>query len=411
MSGDVAMRPIEPDEFPRFFECFFQALGYDPRDDDRDLERTVFEPQRSLAGFDGDRMVSTATILSHMLSVPGAVLPVAAVTMVSVAPTHRRRGILTRMMTRQLSDLHEQGAEAIAALWASEAGIYGRFGYGLASRGAAVSGATRSMQFPPSVDLGEGRVQVLSASEAEPHLRAIYDAVRPNMPGWLDRDGNWWQIRLNDPERRREGATALRFAVYVEPSGEASGYAIYRIKMEWNDAGPNGEIQVTEVVATTPQAYAAVWSFLLNLDMTRRIVWRSTAPDEPLQHLVGDPRAVQLQLADNLWVRLVDVDRALAARTYARDIDVVLDVTDPTCPWNVGRWRLSGDGKGATCTQTSDPADLQLAVADLGAAYLGGPSLASLAAAGRVRELHSGALAETSRAFSGDRAPWCLEVF
>ena len=181
--------------------------------------------------------------------------------------------------------------------------------------------------------------------------------------------------------------------------------------MEWNDAGPNGEVQVTEVVATTPQAYAAVWSFLLNLDMTRRIVWRSTAPDEPLQHLVGDPRAVQLQLADNLWVRLVDVDRALAARTYARDIDVVLDVTDATCPWNVGRWRLSGDAKGATCTQTSDPADLRLAVTDLGAAYLGGPSLAALAAAGRVRELHAGALAETSRAFSGDRAPWCLEVF
>ena len=222
MSGDVAMRPIEPDEFPRFFECFFQALGYDPRDDDRELERTVFEPQRSIAGFDGDQMVSTAAILSHTLSVPGAMLPVAAVTMVSVAPTHRRRGVLTSMMTRQLTDLHEQGAEAIAALWASEAGIYGRFGYGLASRGATVSGATRSMQFPPSVDVGEGRVQVHSASEAEPHLRAIYDVVRPSMPGWLDRDGNWWQIRLNDPEHRREGATALRFAVCVEPSGEAS---------------------------------------------------------------------------------------------------------------------------------------------------------------------------------------------
>ncbi len=411
MSGDLAMRPIEDDEFGAFYACFFNALGYDPRDDERDLERTGVDMRRTLASFDGDQMVSTAAILTRQLTVPGAIVPVAAVTMVSVAPTHRRRGILTTMMTRQLTELHDQQAEPVAALFASEAGIYGRFGYGLAARSAQVSGATRTMQLAADVDLGPGRVQLLTAAEAEPHLRAVYESVRPSQPGWLDRDDPWWGVRLYDPEHRRQGATTLRFAVHLEPSAEATGYAVYRVKMDWNDAGPNGEVQVTELVAATTEAYAALWSFLLNLDMIRRIQWRMAAPDEAVQHLIGDPRAVQLTLADNLWVRVVDVDRALAARTYSRDIDLVLEVADPTCPWNARRWRLSGNGDGATCAPTSDPADLQLGSTDLGAAYLGGPTLSALAAAGRVREVSKGALAAASRAFGGDRAPWCLEIF
>jgi len=318
--------------------------------------------------------------------------------------------VLTAMMRRQLIEIAEAGREPVAALWASEASIYGRFGYGLAAREATLSGHTQRMRLHPGTDLGAGRVRQVTAAELPLLVRDMRDRLREHTVGWLDRPGQWWQFQLYDAEHRRGGATAMR-AVVCEEAGEITGYAAYRIKGDWQPSGPDNEVRVHEMAATDPRAYAAIWSFLLNLDLVRRVRAAHRPVDEPLQHLVTDARAVGLALSDNMWVRTVDVGRALAARRYTRDIDVVLDVADDFCPWNAGRWRLSAGPAGAECARTSDGADLALSSTELGAAILGGTSVAVLAAAGRVRELRAGAVARVSDAFAVVRAPWCPDRF
>jgi predicted acetyltransferase len=217
----------------------------------------------------------------------------------------------------------------------------------------------------------------------------------------FDRPGPWWGDRLHDPESNRDGAQPLRAVV------AGDGYALYAVKPGFDEDGPAGEVRIRELVAATPEARATVWSFLLDQDLTRRIAWELAPVDEPLWLMVTDPPSVRRSLADALWVRLVDVERALSARTYSAEVDVVLEVGDAFCPWNDGRYRLS-DG---ACERTDASPDLELDVAALGAAYLGGTTLLELAAAGRVRELRPGSLARTSAAFRGEVAPWCPEMF
>src|SRR5918995_4749968 len=166
-------RPISAEEFPAFLKVLFDAFGDDFRDDECEIESLVFEPERSLAVFDEDAIVGTAAIFSRELTVPGAVTPVAAVTLVSVAPTHRRRGLLTSLMRRQMTDLHENEREPVAALWASEAAIYGRFGYGPAARGARLTARTPRLRMRPGTDRGTGRIRRVELDHARAHLRAV----------------------------------------------------------------------------------------------------------------------------------------------------------------------------------------------------------------------------------------------
>ena len=185
------------------------------------------------------------------------------------------------------------------------------------------------------------------------------------------------------------------------------GYAVYAVRPEFGEDGPAGEVRVRELVAATPAAHARLWAFLLDQDLTRTITWELAPVDEPLWLTLTDPRSLRTTVTDSLWVRLVDVATALGARRYASSADVVIEVADGVCTWNAGRYRLSGGG----CERSEAAADLALDVADLGAAYLGGTTLRSLAAAGRVRELTPGALARASAAFRGEVEPWCPEIF
>lgn len=405
------MRPITAEEFPEYYRRLAETFHEEVRDTDREMDLAIFEPDRSLAVLADKEIVGTAAIFSRDMTVPGGQLPTAAVSLVSVAPTHRRRGLLTAMMRRQLTELYEGGIEAVAALWASEAAIYQRFGYGSATAGARLSGQTQAMVFRREVDAGVGRIRLVGEEEARLRLVEVYEQARTATPGFLDRRNRWWDIRLYDPEHHRGGATAYQYALHEEPAGRVNGYAVYRIKNKWSETGPDGKLAVQEMMASTPQAYAALWWYLLNIDLIRSVTRTHGPIDEPLQHLLLDPRAVQLTAVDQLWVRLADVGRALAGRRYAAELDVVLAVSDEFCPWNAGRWRLSGGPAGSRCERSIDSADLALSSTELGAAYLGGTALASLAAAGRVRELRPGALAAASAAFRTPRPPWCPEVF
>ena len=410
-SEAMELRPVSAGEEPAFTRACQAAFHDDPQVDDRALTTALFEPARSLAVLDDAAIVATTSAYTRELSVPGAVVDAACVTDVGVLPTHRRRGLLTRLMRRQLDDVHERG-EPIAALWASEPGIYGRFGYGLAARAADVSIATTGARVRHDAPSAPGRLVLLAPSEAIPRAAPLYDALRRGRVGHLSRGESWWTRRVHDPPHRRAGARPLRAVVREDADGRADGYALYAVRDEGAGSGPpGGTVVVRELFARSPGATSALWAYLAGLDLTWRVTWEAAPPDEPPDWFVSLPERPRVRLTENLWVRVVDAGTALARRTYAAPVEVVLDVDDGFCPWNSGRWRLAADATGATCERTGAPADLALSAIDLGAAYLGGPTLAALAAAGRVRELRAGALAATSLAFTGTRAPWCPEVF
>lgn len=348
-----------------------------------------------------------ALAFSRELTVPGAVLPAAHISSVGVRPTHRRRGLLTALMRRQLADIAAAGREPIAVLWASETTIYPRFGYGLASSRLKFSIMNREVRLTEPPAEPAGRLLMGDPAALLPDLGRLYDRLRPTRPGWSDRDDSWWRYVLTDPKDDRDGATPLYAVVHHGPAGP-SGYALWRVRHGWTDHGPDAEVLVREVVAGDPATYRALWRFLLGIDLSRKVSWHLAAVDEPLLHLVDEPRRLGGTIADGLFVRLVDLPAALAARRYPAPVDVVLEVTDPILPANAGRWRLTGGPDGATCERTTDPADLACSVTDLGAAYLGGTSLHALAAAGRVRLLTGN---DPSVAFGWHRAPSATEVF
>jgi predicted acetyltransferase len=400
------LRRVTEDEFPGWARAIANSYAEDLTDEQVAAERATTELDRTLGAFDGSEPVGGTAAFTRQLAVPGAVLPVAGITWVGVAPTHRRRGILTAMMRRQLDDLHANGIEPIAALRPSEAGIYGRFGYGPAARGAQLRCDKRSMAFRPGTDFGTGAIRLLPADQARPQLEQVYNRVWPMTVGWPDRAERFWDTRLRDDQAARRGTTALRCAVHIERDGSASGYALYRLSDE-RDAlgGDSSTVRVLEFAALSRQAHASLWRFLAGIDLVRWIDYEA-AVDEPLPHLLTEPRALRWSEVDRFWVRLIDVGRALAGRRYATPLEVVLEIEDDFCPWNAGRLRLRADGDDVNCERTSDPADLQLSVAELGAAFLGGTTLASLAAVGLVRELRPGALTRATTAFRAEREPF-----
>lgn len=403
------MRPASAAEFDAFYDAMSDTFFEGVFEVDVEAERARFEAERSLTVWDGGAIVATGGIFSRQLTVPGGIVPMAGVTYITVAPTHRRRGLLTGMLGRQFTELHEASAEAVAGLWASEGAIYGRFGYGSAVPRAVLSGAKPA--FRPGTDLGTGRVRRVSKDEMRPHAEAVYEVLRPLTVGHLDRSPAWWDRRLMDPEHWRDGATPSRYLIHEEADGSVTGFAVFRVKVDWSSNDSNSQVIVMDLSGTTPQVTARLWRFLLDLDLTAGFRRRLASPDEPVRYLVADPRAVKVEIVDSLWIRLVDLDRALSARRYQVDLDVVLEVADAHCPWNVGRWRLSGGRDGAEVHSTRDAADLTLSTSELGAAYLGGTTLQALAHAGLVTEQTAGSLRQASLAFGADSAPWCPEVF
>ena len=395
----MEMRPATHEEFDGFDHAVLAAFHREVTEEDRRAFALIDEPERSLAWFDDGRIVAGTSIYSRHVTVPGAIVPCAAVTAVGVMPTHRRRGLLTAMMRRQLEDIRAAG-EPVAALWASEGAIYGRFGYGIAVRTAHLTARRPAARLSAPPALGDPMRAGPAADHVE-HMRGVHERVRGERPGMLDRPGPWWQARLNDPESGRKGAQPLQALAVPD------GYALYAVRPDRDEDGPAGEVTIRELVAATPAARALLWDFLLDQDLTRTITWSLAPADEPLWLMLTDPDAVRLVVQASLWVRIVDVSAALSARGYTADPDVVLDLSDAFCPWNAGRYRLAG----GRCEPTDAEPDLALDASALGAAYLGGTLLAELAQAGRVTELRPGALARASAAFRGDVAPWCPEIF
>ena len=421
MAEQYPIRPVTDEELAAFRAVDEHAFHSGPPNEGRmSLLRRLFETDRSLAAFDpalpGDAgPVGVAGAYTFRMSVPGGQVPTAGVTFVAVLPTYRRRGILRSLMHRQLADIAAAGQEPIAALWASEAPLYWRYGYGQATTTTTFRfrrGEGAMAPFAPADPALRVRLAEPAAARAE--LAKVYDTVLDGQPGFFTRNDAWWDRVLYDPEEDRGGASPQRCVIADDNSGPR-GYALYRPRDRWDEDRflPDGLLSVNELVAADPAAAAALWSDLLSRDLLTEITARLRPADDPVLHQLLDPRRARTQQHDGVWVRVIDLPAALSRRRYSCPVDAVLEVTDELLPDNAGRWRLRSGGpdSAVACERTTEPADVALDIRELGAAYLGGTRLGLLAAAGLVTQLRPGALAPLSAAMSWDPAPWCPRIF
>jgi predicted acetyltransferase len=363
--------------------------------------------ERMHAAFDGSEIVGGAGAFPLELTVPGGPVPCAGVTVVGVLPTHRRRGILDRMMRAQLADVRERG-EPLAALWASEETIYGRFGYGLAALDAMVRAKRVDAALRAALPGRQGAMRLVGHDEALKVFPRVYERVRRQTTGFLSRSPEWWDVRkLRDTPDRRRGAGELN-RVLLELDGRPAGYVLYRIKLEFAEATNKSQVRVLEAIGDSPAATRELWRFLLAIDWVEEIHCDLLSPDHPLFLLVERPNRLNWKVFDGLWLRLVDVGAALSARATATDGRVTFDVgADPVLPDNVGVWTME-DG---AARRSRRRADVRLDVQSLASAYLGGFTFAELARAGRIEEVTRGGIARADALFRVDAKPWCPEIF
>lgn len=404
MSKDLTVRPLTSADMPRLLEIDNIAFLEGPvSPEGMEWQLRFLEQERTIGAFDDATQVGGAAIFTLQLTVPEArQVPMAGVSWVSMLPTHRRRGGLRAMMRHQLHTLHETGAEPVAGLQASQAEIYGRFGYGIATRAYRlnVPRHANALRLPEGVD--DVRVSLVDPKSSIDACKEVFNKYVPTRPGMLVKPDWWYEFDVADLAEMR-GEMSVNRLLLAERDGAPVGYASYRTKAS---AGHIGEAVVKAVYADDAAAHAALYRVLLNIDLATTIAIESCPTDDPLLSMLEDPRSAKPALRDELYVRLVDLDRALALRTYAAPVDVVFDVVDEFCPWNAGRWRLSGDENGAVCARTEDPAALTIGARELGSIYLGGVTLRALASAGRVIEHTPGAVRAVSRAFASDVAPY-----
>ncbi|HEY2313942.1 MAG TPA: GNAT family N-acetyltransferase [Streptosporangiaceae bacterium] len=415
MSASYPIRPITPDEFEAFGAVPGQAFLEEWPAEAREIERQVTEFDRTIAAFDGAQIVGTAGAYTFRLTVPGGTADAAGISSVSVLPSHRRRGILTDMMRHLIMDARQRG-EAMAILFASESGIYGRFGYGVATwhqRIRIARGDGRLAVGAAGPELKEPRLRFTGPAEARADLLRVFDAALPGRPGMLARNDSWWNVLLSDPPTTRDGMSPLRCVVAEDDAGPR-GYTLYRTQPSWTDGLADGTLRLRELIALDPAAAAALWADMFSRDLVGQVIAPSRPVDDPLLAMLADPRRAQPLVSDALWVRLIDLPAAMRQRSYASPVDIVLDVVDPLLPDNAGRWRLTSGGPddgSPQCERSTAPADLLMATHALGAGYLGGASFGQLAAAGHISELTPGALTRLAAAMSWDPRPWCSMMF
>jgi len=406
----VELRPITVDEVPRFSRAVTAGFGRDEPDDNASVHdgfAANIDLSTTLAALDGDHIVATFGSFDLDLIVPGGSVAMAGTTVVTVAPTHRRRGLLTEMMTRHLRQALDRG-QPLAGLWASEEVIYGRFGYGPAAESVTIEVPTRLVSTAPAPP--DVTVRALSDDEARRQLPPLFDRWVRRSPGGSPRSEAWWEWRhFDDPPEDRRGATSRR-TVLAERGGEPVGYAAYRQRA---GSGPDGvgRVEIIEIVHDDDDTRRALWHFLTNIDLYDTVYWWVAPVDEPMLVEVDRFRSLTVGPIDTLWLRLLDVPACLGARTYEGDGSLVFAVTDSFLDRG-GSFQLDVvDGVGS-CEPIDDgpEPDLTIGIAELGALYLGGRSARTFARAGRI-EGDQHAIQVLDRVFRSTAAPYCGEVF
>ena len=408
MTDDV--RAIEPDEAEAFLRAVYRAFGTDyPKETERELRRfrDTMPIEGTRAAFDGAEVVGTLGTAPLTLRTPGGSIEMAGTTMVTVQPSHRRRGLQRALMTSHLEGARAEG-KPIAGLWSSEVPIYGRYGYGNANdRFVAEIDASA-----PSVLRGgiRGSVRLVDPQRAPDILPGIYHRATEQRPGTLVRSEAWWKWEiLHDPEHFRRGNSTYRFAVREGDAGP-DGYVMFRQKDVWTDLVADGRVMIEELVAADPEAHADLWRFITSIDLFPKVSYWNLPLDDELPWLTHDSRKVVRRQTDGLWLRILDVPAVLEARSYPVDGAIAIAVHDPLFPDLEGTYRLEVSGGEGRCRRVATEPELTLGVAALGSLFLGGQSAVTLARAGLV-EGDEDAAVRADGLFSWPVAPWCPEIF
>ena len=405
---EITTRPIIEDETVPFREAIMLGFGEDLNDEEFPPEWLEVIPlDRTVAAFDGDMIVGTLAGIPFDVTVPGGKqIPMAGTTIVTVAATHRRQRVLTAMMRDHLDDGVSRG-EPLAGLWASESLIYSRYGFGVASETEAIE----MDQTRVSIDGEAGSVRMVTAEEAAVVMPPLYEVERSRRPGMLSRTGKWWDRDLFfDPSIGRRGFSAQRYLIH-ETDGQPDGYAIFRQKPDWETGFPNGMIRIREIISNSRSAHTGIWRFVTNVDLFPKIVFRNLPVDDPLRWKVPDHRRIERKRWDGLHLRILDVEQALEARTYAADGKIRIAVDDPFMPELGGSFELAVMDGSASCRRIDTPeSDLELSTVELSSLYLGSGDAHAMFLAGLVRG-DADSITLLGRMFRGDVAPWCEEVF
>jgi predicted acetyltransferase len=414
-SSRFEIRPPRDDEFAQIVALADLGFGEETSPEWEEELRNDFPWERALCAYDAGRVVGSLAAYTMELTLPGgATLPTSGITWGGTLPTHRRRGILADLLAGLLDDGVRRD-EPLSVLMASESRIYPRFGFGPATTMMSFSLDRAHAGFSiPMPTAAPQAITLLSNAEATDRLPQIYESARRDQPGAVTRSATWWSHYLADPLPLREGATKMYHAVHEDDAGREDGYVTYRLKEDWAVATPVYEVRVEEVIAGTAECYKALWDYVIGTDLVQTISCHRGRPDEPLRLLLADSRRLEVNaIADDLYLRLLDIPRALAARTYAATGDVVLEVADSFPAPTTSRYALAAEAgrPGATCTATRRPADIILRTDALAAAYLGGETFTNLVRAGRATASNPAGLVAADAMFSWGIAPYCCTMF
>ncbi|MEV5780502.1 GNAT family N-acetyltransferase [Streptomyces sp. NPDC048448] len=412
----IDVRPITETEIPDWIRALNTGFLRSPavsEQETADRGAYMLLP-RTLGAFDAGRCVATFRSFPQQLTtVGGAHVPAEAITNVSVTATHRRRGLLTRMMGTALTAAKERG-DVVATLIAAEYPIYGRYGFGPATTATqwTVEVPRTGLDRRWSGPADGGRIDLVDGEEVRKTGPELHARLSRTQPGVVSRVERWWQV--NTGALKPDGTTWTEpfYAVYRSADGEVEGLVAYKSDDNWGDAKqPLNTATVKWLIGVTPAAERALWHYLCSIDWITQVKTGWRAPDDLLPDFLPDPRAARITTqADWLWVRILDVVRAMEARTYAGSGTLVLDVTDGD-GLSAGRYRLDAGPDGAVCAPTGQSADLTLDVRELSALWLGEASAVRLAALGRVREEREGAASVADALLRTSRRPWCPDIF
>lgn len=413
-------RLVTAAEYPDWLRAvgtgFLRASAAVPGEEEVAVRLAHTDLARVQGVFDAGRCVATFRSFAQELTVVGgAKVRADAVTAVTVTPTHRRRGLLSRMMATDLAAAKERG-DVVASLIAAEYPIYGRYGFGPAAWATEWeidvprAGLDPRARVPSEAD--GGRIELVDGADVRKLGPELHTRLAARQHGVVSRDERWWQRSTGVDLPAYETWTEPFYAVYRSADGETDGLIAYRADDRWGDGKqPLNKATVVGMTAVTPAAERALWQFVCSIDWITTVRTGYRAPDDLVPLLLPDPRAARVvTYADWLWLRVLNVPRALEARTYATGAALVLDVRDPAGLAG-GRFLLEVSPSGASCVPTTRDADLSLDVGELGTLYLGDESALRLAALGRIEEHRAGAAAEADTVFRAPRRAWCPDVF
>lgn len=407
--GEFEIRTVSNEDLEEYIRTAEVVYGLEVAAEQVSSWSSVIELDRAFAAYADGRIVATAEAQAVTLTVPGAEVPLAAFTNLRLVPSHRRQGIGTALMRRRLDQAKERG-EPLAGNWPSESLIHGRFGFGPATMSARLEIERPHMALRKPVDV-QGHISLVDPDDSLQRFAHIYDGVAASTPGMVSRSPAHWRRWLHsdpdhwlDPSWRH--ATGPRiFATFGERA-----YAVYRLQPSWTSGGPEARVLLAELMARDLESYRGLWQWCLDLDLTSSLVTLDRAVGEPLQFLLADPRRMSTTVTDGLWLRMLDTARALGSRTYAGAGQAVLEVVDHL-GYAGGRFHLDVDTEAVVTAAPESTPDVAIPVAALGAAYLGGTRLSSLARAGLIDEHRAGTVRRLDAIFVADREPWCPWLF